>query len=419
MKAEILATGDEIRTGALVDSNTAYIAEQVERHGVSVIRHHSVGDNLDGLVAVLSEIGQRADLGIVTGGLGPTVDDRSAEAAARAAGVELIHNEQALADIKSFFNKLGRPFSESNRKQAMIPSSAVCLHNPIGTAPGFSIEIGRCKFFFLPGVPQEMKKMLAEQVLVSIGDLLGADRQFNQTKTISTFGLPESMVGEKVGAVENVFPEVTLGLRAKFPEIQVKLYHHGKDQQAGAQILKGAGHWVRQQLDPYVFSEDQTTMAAEVGKLLTVNKATLAVAESCTGGLVANWLTNTPGSSDYFLVSAVTYDNQAKVNFLGVSLETLMEKGAVHEQIAAQMAQGVRRAAGATYGLATTGIAGPSGGSPEKPVGTVCIGVASAEATLTRRLKYPFGLRLMNKRGFAMAALDTLRRVLLDLPIPA
>ena len=165
----------------------------------------------------------------------------------------------------------------------MIPGGAVCLYNPVGTAPGFSLKIGRCTFFFLPGVPHEMKKMLTEQVLVKISALLGADRRFNQSKTLSAFGLAESVVGEKVGAVETLFPEVALGLRAKFPEIQVKLYHHGNDRQAGAQVLNEAGRWVMQQLGPYVFSEDQLPMAAEVGKLLTAKKATLAVADVFLG----------------------------------------------------------------------------------------------------------------------------------------
>jgi nicotinamide-nucleotide amidase len=417
MKAELLATGDEIRTGTLVDSNSAYLAKHLERCGVSVVRHSSVGDNLDDLVAVIKEIGARADIAVVTGGLGPTVDDRSAEAAARAAGVKLVLDEQALANIEAFFNKLGRPFSESNRKQALIPHGAECLPNAVGTAPGFSLAIGRCTFFFLPGVPHEMKKMFSEQVLSMVDAMLGALRCYNLTRSLSTFGLPESVVGEKAAGVESAFPGVTLGLRAKFPEIQVKLYYQGRDQQAGIDLLESAAQWVSQQLGSHVFSVEGASMAAEVGKLLVSGKATLAVAESCTGGLVGNWLTNIPGSSDYFLLSAVTYDNQAKTNVLGVSSDTIIQYGAVHEQVAAQMAQGTRRVGGADYGLATTGIAGPSGGSPEKPVGTVCIAVASAEATVTRRHHFSFGRRLMNKRIFAMAALDTLRRVLLGLPM--
>lgn len=418
MKAEILATGDEIRTGALVDSNSAYIAERLERHGIRVVRHSSVGDDLDALVGIIKEIGHRSDLAVVTGGLGPTVDDRSAEAAAHAAGVELVHNAQALKTVEAFFKRLGRPFSESNRKQAMMPEGADCLPNAIGTAAGFSVSIGRCIFFFMPGVPAEMKRMLSEQVLVKIDNLQGPQHLYNQIKTLSSFGLPESVVGEKVADVETLYPDITLGLRAKFPEIQVKLYHRGRNRQAGADLLESAAQWVWQQLGDHIFSVDGVSMAEEVGRLLASANATLAVAESCTGGLVANWLTNTPGASDYFLLSAVTYANTAKVNMLDVSPETLKTHGAVHEQVAAQMARGVRRVGDAAFGLATTGIAGPSGGSPQKPVGTVCIAVASANTTLTRKLQYSLGRRLMNKRLFAMAALDTLRRVLLDLPMP-
>ncbi len=413
MLAEILATGDEIRTGALVDSNSAHIAECLERQGIVVNRHHCVGDALDGLTAVIREISQWADIAVVTGGLGPTVDDRTAEAMALAADVPLDLDAQALSDIERFFDKRGRPCTPSNRKQAMIPQGATCLYNPIGTAPGFSIKIGKCTFYCMPGVPREMYKMYAEKVLPDIEALFGDARQFNLVRTLSTFGLPESAVGEKVADIATRYPQITLGLRAKFPEIQVKLYLRTPAESQGRQLLAEASQWVNRQLDPFVFSDQDQTLAATVGQLLLKQKATLAVAESCTGGLLANWLTNTPGSSDYFLLSAVTYDNEAKINTLGVSRQALMANGAVHEETAQQMAQGARRLARATYGLSTTGIAGPSGGSPEKPVGTVCIGLSTPEQCVARTFYFHFGQRLLNKRIFAMAALDMLRRHLL------
>jgi len=410
MKAEILATGDEIRTGALVDSNSALVAERLEQHGVVVSRHHSVGDDLTALVEVISEISRRADAAVVTGGLGPTVDDRTVEAAAQVAGVQLTLDPKALADIENFFKRRGRPFSATNRKQAMIPQGAMCLYNPIGTAPGVRLTINRCTFFFLPGVPVEMKLMLDDQVLPQIMDLQGAKRQYALVRTISTFGLPESMVGEKVASLGDQFPDITLGLRAKFPEIQVKLYLRTEDEPAGQKVLDAADRWVSEKLRQYVFSHRGRPLAEEVGRLLLARNATLALAESCTGGLVANWITNTAGSSEYFLFSAVTYHNAAKVSVLGVSEETLKEKGAVDEETARQMAEGARRLGGATYGLATTGIAGPGGGSDEKPVGTICLALATPEDTLSRRFCFSFGQRLMNKRIFAMSALDMLRR---------
>jgi nicotinamide-nucleotide amidase len=287
------------------------------------------------------------------------------------------------------------------------------LDNPVGTAVGFELKIGHCTFFCLPGVPYEMKRMLAEQAAPRIADLLGSERIFRQVRTLSTFGLGESAVGELVAGLPDAFPEVKVGLRAKFPEIQVKLYHDSPDEAMGAAMLSDAAEWVVAKIGAPVFATRDESMAEVVGRLLAERRATLAVAESCTGGLISNWLTNTAGSSDYFLMGAVTYANQAKIDVLGVSSRTLDQVGAVDEITAGEMAEGARRVAGADFGLSTTGIAGPGGGSAEKPVGTVCIAVASTREILRRRYTYRYGRRLMNKRIFATAALNLLRRVLL------
>lgn len=414
--AEILATGDEIRTGALVDSNSAFIADLLERHGVEISRHQSIGDDLTALSQIIDEISQRVDIAIVTGGLGPTVDDRTAEAMAEVAGVSLELDQPALDDIEQFFKKRGKAASPTNRKQAMIPKGGRVFYNAMGTAPGFRIKINRCTFFCLPGVPYEMKQMLGKQVLPEIEKMQDGVRQFSLVHTISTFGLPESTVGEHVAGITREFPAITLGLRAKFPEIQVKLYLRTADEQDGKGILERADGWVSERLGPHIFSHAGRPMADEVGRLLLERSATVSVAESCTGGLIGNWLTNTAGSSDYFRLSAVTYHNQAKIDVLGVSERTLSTHGAVHEETAAQMAEGARRAGGSDYGLATTGIAGPGGGSPDKPVGTVCVGLATSANTFTRAFQFTFGRRLMYKRIFAMAALDMLRRKLMQLP---
>jgi nicotinamide-nucleotide amidase len=221
-----------------------------------------------------------------------------------------------------------------------------------------------------------------------------------------------------VAKVIERFPDIKLGLRAKFPEIQVKLYLNTKNETRGHATLALAARWVADQLGDHVFSFHENTMAAETGELLKAHNATIAVAESCTGGLVGHWLTNTPGSSDYFLFSAVTYADEAKIRVLNVSADTLNQVGAVHEETAKQMAEGVRRLAGATYGVATTGIAGPSGGSVEKPVGTVCIGLAGPQVCLAKKVTVGFGRRLMNKQIFAMNALNLLRRHLLGTLAP-
>jgi nicotinamide-nucleotide amidase len=416
MIAEIIATGEEIRTGALADTNSAYIAQTLEGCGVEVTRLNGVGDNLHRLSALLKEVGGRADVCVLTGGLGPTLDDLSAEAAAEAAGVRLRLDQPALDSIEAFFRTRNRPMNPSIRKQAMLPEGADVLFNPVGTAPGFGLKVGRCLFFFLPGVPFEMKRMLAFQVVPRILALMGGRREHRLIKTLSCFGLTESLTGERLVGLGVEFPGVQLGLRAKFPEIQVKLYASGADEAGISQQIEKAAGWARRRLKDIVFSDSGEPMAAAVGGLLRQRKATLAVAESCTGGLISHLLTEVAGSSDYFLFSAVTYANQAKTAVLGVSADTLSRCGAVHEDTAREMAAGVRRVSGATHGIATTGIAGPTGGSAEKPVGTVCIGLACEERTLGFRFYYTYDRRSMNKQMFAMKALDILRRELLGLP---
>jgi nicotinamide-nucleotide amidase len=415
--AEILATGEEIRSGALADTNSATIAAELEQAGAAVARIGAVGDDLAMLVAVLREIGSRADVAVVTGGLGPTVDDLSAEAAAAAAGVELHYDDAAMASIEDFFRRRNRPMNPSIRKQALVPRGADILFNPVGTAPGFSVGIGRCRFFFLPGVPFEMKRMLADHVLPRLDAMQGGRREHRIVHTLSCYGLTESLTGERLHGIAEAVPGVLLGLRAKFPEIQVKLYAAGPDEGEVRARLERAADWARQRLGDIVFSESGEPMAAAVGGLLRARGATLAVAESCTGGLIAHWLTEIAGSSDYFLLSAVTYSNEAKARVLGVGADTLERFGAVHEEAAREMAAGARQAAGAAYGLATSGIAGPAGGSPEKPVGTVCIGLADETRSLGLRFHFTYTTRGMYKQGFAMKALDLLRRHIVGLPL--
>ncbi|WP_246804615.1 nicotinamide-nucleotide amidohydrolase family protein [Desulfosarcina cetonica] len=312
--------------------------------------------------------------------------------------------------MESFFKTFNRPMSPSNRKQALLPSGCGVLPNAVGTAPGFFLTIERCRFFFLPGVPYEMKRMLVEQVIPELLRLQGAAALHSRVKTITTFGLPESLAGEKMEGVEAAFPGITLGLRANFPQIQIKLYGRDNDAARLDQRLRDAGRWAIERLGSHVISDNGESMETVVGRRLQAQSATLALAESCTGGLIANWLTNVAGSSTYFLFSGVTYSNQAKIAVLGVNPETIDRFGAVSEETAQEMAVGARRVAGATYGLATSGIAGPDGGSDEKPVGTVCIGFAGPKGAWGRRLTFSFGKRLMNKKVFAMAALDLLRK---------
>lgn len=413
MIAEVLATGDEIRSGALVDSNSAHIARILEEAGIEVVRHSCVGDDPESIVSILREIAGRSDIAVVTGGLGPTDDDLTTEAAARAAGVELVLDPLALDSVEAFFKARKYPLTPSNKKQAFLPAGADCLINTVGTAPGFQLKIEGCQFFCLPGVPFEMRQMMANEVMPRLMQLPGQTRSVRLVKTLSTFGLGESATAEKLDGFDGRFAPIKLGFRAKFPEIHVKLYGHGTDEDQLRSQLEKAGHWVVQRLANRVFSNSGESLEQAVGNLLRARKATLAVAESCTGGFIADLVTDIQGSSEYFVLSAVTYANQAKINILGVASQILDRHGAVSEETAKEMARGVQRISGATYGLATSGIAGPGGATDDKPVGTVCIGLATSDSVSGRRYHFTFDNRRMNKRIFAATALELLRRELL------
>jgi nicotinamide-nucleotide amidase len=377
-----------------------------------------VGDDLGLLISTFKEIGSRADIAVVTGGLGPTADDLSAEAAAEAAGVSLVLNQSARQSLENFFKARKRAINPASQKQTMLPQGAQCIANPIGTAPGFRLEIGKCLFFFLPGIPREMQRLLSDTVLPQLGQILGTKRNFLRVKTLSTFGLTESKTFERLADLERSFPEISLGLRIKFPEIQVKLYANGSHEEQLDDNLESAARWVIEKMGNKVFSRQGDSIEKTTGQLLRANNATIAVAESCTGGLISHMLTNIPGSSEYFVFCGITYSNQAKIDILNVSAETIKTHGAVHEETAKEMALGVQRISGATYGLATSGIAGPTGGTKDKPVGTVCIGLATPHGCAGYRFHFWFGDRSLNKQVFAVAALEVLRRELLGLDPP-
>jgi nicotinamide-nucleotide amidase len=411
MIAEILSTGDEIRTGAVADTNAAYIAAKLEIEGFFVARHTCVGDDKKTITAALKEISDRCDFAVVTGGLGPTVDDLTAEAAACAVNTKLIFDKDALENIKKILKSINRDLNPSNKKQAMLPETAKQIYNHFGTAPGFIMKIGKATFFFLPGVPFEMKKML-ETAVEHIKNITNSKCYHSKIITIKTFGKPESEVNELLLNFSKHFNSIKLGLRAIFPEIHIKLYAKNENLEQLEYELKRAEKWIMEKIGKYVFSKDGSSMQEAIAKLLIKNKATIAVAESCTGGLISNMLTNVSGSSAYFLFSGVTYSNESKINILGVSENTIKKYGAVSVETAKEMAIGAKRVSGSDYAISTSGIAGPTGGTIEKPVGTVCIGIATPEDTYGFKFNFIFKERLMNKKIFAVAAIDRLRRIL-------
>ena len=414
MISEILAIGDKIRSGALVDGNSAYIAQKLEETGIEIARHSTLGDDPAEIIIILKEISLRSDIAVVTGGLGPTDDELTA--AAGAADVVLGTDTQALASAENFFKARNRLLRDSHKKHARLPAGAQSLNNPVGTAPGFHLKIEHCDFFFLPAAPFEMRRMLADQVIPRIKNLQGPDAGIRRIVTLTTFGLTESATGDQLDGFKQRFPQIKLGFRTEFPEIQVKFYAHGADEEDLRAELAEATQWVYRKLGDKVFSDSGESMEEVVGSLLRQRNALLAVAESCTGGLIADLLTNVPGSSDYFVFSAVTYSNQLKMKILDVNARTIDRYGAVSEQTAKEMARGVRQVSGATYGLSVSGIAGPGGATEDKPVGTVCIGLADADSVSGYRFNFTFDNRWMNKRVFATAALDLLRRQLLGIP---
>lgn len=411
MRAFILSTGDELTTGRTLDTNAQYIADQLVAIGVDVVGMLVVGDYPERIAWAWREALSQADAVLCTGGLGPTVDDLTTETVAAVAGVPL-RLDAAVADrIRQMFAAMGRAMPENNLKQALFPEGAAIIANALGTAPGFRLAIatarGTAHGIVMPGVPREMKRMLADEVLPWLRGARGGVDEF-RSHTFQTFGISESALDELVaGAVDPA--EARLAFRAAFPQISVRVTAQGPPGEVDRR-LETAAAALRARIGGYAYGEGNTTMEAEVGKLLRAAGATVAVAESCTGGLIGSRFTDVPGSSAYFLGGVVAYNNKVKQSVLGVRKETLVEHGAVSVETAEEMARGVRRAVGATVGLATTGIAGPDGGTPDKPVGTVCIAVDGPGGTRSRRYQL-WGTRDWVKLLTSQIALDWIRRV--------
>ncbi|WP_321493086.1 CinA family nicotinamide mononucleotide deamidase-related protein [uncultured Desulfobacter sp.] len=413
----VLSTGNEVLLGDIMDTNSAYLCRQLKSCGVTVIKTSAVPDDMAALVREIEDIASTADVCVMTGGLGPTPDDLTTGALAEAAGVETELDTQALASMKKYFDKRGFELDFANQKQAMLPKGSKFIENLHGTAPGFSMTIDKCRFFCMPGVSREMERMFDLKVRSKLNEMTGYVGEI-QVIRLMLFGMAESRVGEVLSGFALQFPEIHLGFRIRFPMIEVKLSRlkevvsdsdEGLD---GAKEMNQAKLWVMEKLGDKVISDQGLTLAQEVGRLLTKRGQTLSVAESCTGGLVANLITDVPGASAYFLFSATTYANSAKEAVLKVSRQTLETNGAVDETTALEMAVGVQETGGSDWAVSTTGIAGPSGGTEEKPVGTVCIGVAGPSGSFSQRFILDSGDRERNKQLFAAKALEMLRREL-------
>jgi nicotinamide-nucleotide amidase len=378
MTCAVLCTGTELTRGELVNTNAAWLSSELTDLGFECTEQSVVDDDASRISSSLTRLAKTTRVIVCTGGLGPTTDDLTTRTVAALLGVKLVRDEASLDHIRRRVEKYGRTLTESSSKQADFPEGADILPNPIGTAPGFSVRVGEARAFFLPGVPREMMRMFEEQVTPRIREL--APNDAHQVR-LRTFGLPESVVGEKLAGIEQPGSGVKIGYRAHFPEIEVKVLARSSSHGAAREACDKATAEVRQRLGEFVYGDEHDTFAGVVGRALRAKGYTLAIAESCTGGLVGHMITREPGASDFLVVDAVTYANSAKSRILGIDEETIRWHGAVSREVAAAMAEGVRRISGADVALSLTGVAGPGGGTDAKPVGLVFIAVACERGT--------------------------------------
>lgn len=411
MTAAILSIGTELTRGEIVNTNAAWLSAELTAAGFTVDTIEVIADDMDRMVSTIQTIAAGHRVVIVTGGLGPTTDDLTAAAAAKAAGVSLVRDESALLAIRRRVEARGRTMNAGHEKQADLPAGADVLPNGIGTAPGFSLALGDTPLFFMPGVPREMKRMFTDQVLPRIRPT--APNNTFQVR-LRTYGLGESLVGQALKDIEGTHAGVTLGYRVHFPEVDVKVHARGANQQLARDLALRAAAEVRTRLGDVVYGEGDEAFAEMVGRAVRSRGYSLALAESCTGGLIAHMLTFYP-ASDYLVGGAVTYANSAKTRLLGVSEDTLRGHGAVSAEVAAEMAEGVRRVCETDVGLSVTGIAGPTGGTAEKPVGLVYWAVSHPGGTVVRTKVFQ-GEREEVQTAAAYAVLDLLRRIALGLP---
>lgn len=409
MRIETICTGDELLTGLTSDTNSRFFQQALlDRTGLTVRRSVVVGDVREDIIEALNAAAARCDVVLVSGGLGPTADDLTAECAATAAGVKLEESQAAMAHIEARFKARGIVLSENNRRQALVPAGSEVVLNAEGSAPLFLQRRGTCTLFFVPGVPREYRHLVGEFVVPRITQLAGL-QEHRRLALLKTVGLPESHLDERVKPLAAKYPQVTFGFRTHPPENHLKLLATGKDPQATAALLEDVVREARVVLGATCFGRDEETLPGVVLTALKAKKHYLATAESCTGGMIAELLTGVPGSSDAFYGGAATYLEAAKTKWANVPEGLLAQFGAVSSECAEAMASGVRGVTGVQWGLSTTGYAGPSGGDAENPVGTVYFGLSGPGVSKVEKHRF-HGDRERVRTFAAYAALDLLRR---------
>lgn len=406
MIASVLCVGTELTRGEIENTNATWLVTRLTELGFDVREVAVVPDDVSILKETVLRLGRDAEVLVCTGGLGPTTDDLTNRSVGEALGVPLERDAASLAAIRERMQRFGRQMAPSNEKQADFPAGARVLPNARGTAPGFQVQIGRAKAFFLPGVPREMKPMFEEAVVPAVGEHRSG--YLHQVR-LRCFGRTESAINDALAGIES--EHVTLGYRAHFPEIEVKVLARADDAAVALARAQAASEAARGRLGRVVFGEGDTTLGESVHRLLLARGLSLGAAESCTGGLLAHLLTEHSGASQTFVGAVVAYANPVKQALLGVSAEALEAEGAVSETVAQQMARGALEALKVDVAVAVTGIAGPTGGTAEKPVGLVHYAVATRSQLVARHFVYP-GSRAQVQRYAAFCALDLVRDVL-------
>ncbi len=406
--AELLTIGDEILYGQIVDTNSQWMSVELDKIGVKVIRKTTVGDVEEEILTAFAEAEKRADVILITGGLGPTSDDLTKPLLANYFNCDLEINEEALAEVTEFFKSRGRELTELNRQQAALPTACEKITNPVGTAPGMWFTKGDKVFMSMPGVPHEMKRMMTEQVLPRIAKKYQLPVIYH--KVIRTIGLGESFLAEKISDWEKSLPpHIKLAYLPSLGEVKLRLTCFGDSlhqlEQEADHLIEKLKEIVGQNI--YGYGEDPIEVA--IGKLLREKKLTLSIAESCTGGYLSHLITSVPGSSEYFMGSMIPYAYEIKMRQLGVKPETLEKYGAVSEPTIIEMANIVRAKFSTDIGVATSGIAGPGGATPDKPVGTVWIAYSDKHQTITKKLQLSKD-RLINIRLASMGVLNLIRQ---------
>ena len=411
IKAEIITIGDEILYGQITDTNTQWISAELDKIGIKTIRKSSIGDSEEAILEIFEESSKRADLVIVTGGLGPTKDDITKKSFCKYFNTELVVNPQALADVTEFFKVRGRELSALNKGQGEIPANATFIQNTMGTAPGMWFEQDRVVYISMPGVPFEMKGMMALTLLPKLQEHFKTPSIFH--KVIRTVGIGESYLAEMIEMWEDALPEhIKLAYLPSVGNVKLRLTGFGEDLKTLEVQVEDQFQKVLPTIQEYVYGFGNDELEEVVGRLLIKNKQTVSVAESCTGGYLGHQFTKVSGSSAYFIGGILSYDNAVKINQLGVKEETLNTYGAVSEKTVIEMSENVRKLMGTTFGLATSGIAGPNGGTFEKPVGAIWIAIASEKQTITKQLTLG-GSREQNIHLTTINILNLLRKICL------